>query len=336
MRRLHAIVLALFSAGCLGSADGADGGGGDMAVVNQDLAGADLAGADLAGLDFANPTPDLAPYPDPIPDGAAVTEIVPPPDGGYQFLEGPLWRASGVLLFSDIPPNRIYQLNPPSTITIFRSASGAANGHAVDPQGLLVTCEGGNKRVTRTLANGTVMPVATLYNGATFNSPNDVIVHSNGTIYFTDPNYSSNPDTQAGEYVFRVTTAGTVFTVDTTRTRPNGIALAPDEKTLYVADEPNQLIQKYSVDNNGVTGSGTKFADTTGNPDGIAVDDAGNLYATVNAGVEVFRPNGTRIGLIPVPKQPANCGFGGVDRRTLYITARTSLYRVVLNVPGPP
>jgi gluconolactonase len=271
-------------------------------------------------------------YPDPLAGTGSPTEV----KGAFQFLEGPLWRAAdGVLLFSDTNANIIYKLTPPSTVTSFRSNSGAANGNAVDQNGLLITCEGANKRVTRTQANGTVVAVTSMYNGAAYNSPNDVIVRSDGTIYFTDPSYGGTK-TQPGEYVYRVSPAGAVSIVDSTLTRPNGLTLSPDEKTLYVADEPNAKIVKYTVSSDGSTSAKAPFADTSASPDGITSDDAGNVYASTAAGIEVYRANGTKIGTVAVPQQPANCAFGGADRKTLYITARTSLYAVSLNVPGKP
>jgi gluconolactonase len=283
--------------------------------------------------DMAQPSSDLAPYPNPIAGVGAPTEV----QGGFMFTEGPLWRAAdGVLLFSDVQGNRIHKLTPPSTFEVFRDPSGNANGLALDAQGLLVACEGGMKRVTRTLANGTVMSIASMNAGAALNSPNDVIVRSDGTIYFTDPNYAAPANkTQAFEGVFRISPQGTLSTVDTGLQRPNGIALSPDEKTLYVADQPMNRVMRYTVNPDGSTSAATSFITTAGSPDGMAVDDAGNLYVAA-AGIEVFDPAGATIGTVMVPKAPANCTFGGADRRTLYITARSSLYQVRLNVPGRP
>jgi gluconolactonase len=302
----------------------------------SETASPDLGMVDLSSFELDEGLPqDLAvdmAYPDPLAGTGSPTEV----KGGFQFLEGPLWRAAdGVLLFSDTQASIIYKLTPPNTVTNFRTNSGAANGNAVDQNGLLITCEGANKRVTRTQANGTVVAVTSMYNGAAYNSPNDVIVRSDGTIYFTDPSYGGTK-TQPGEYVYRVSPAGMVSTVDTTLTRPNGITLSPDEKTPYVADEPNSKIVKYTVNADGSTSANGKFTDTSGNPDGITTDDAGNVYASTAAGIEVYRANGTKIGTVSVPKQPANCAFGGAERKTLYITARASLYAVQLNVPGKP
>jgi len=333
VRRLAPIALCL--AGCLADPAGADGGDVPDGGGGDASAAADLAGADLTGADLTPPPPDLMPYPEPTTDGGA-TKVS---NMTYVFTEGPVWRAAqGVLLFSDVTPNLIYQLAPPSTVTPFRNNSGGANGNALDPQGLLVTCEGNAHRVTRTLANGTVTPLASTYNTNKLNSPNDVIVRSDGTVYFTDPNYGARDpaDHPPFEAVYRISPQGTLSTVDTTLTRPNGIALSPYEQTLYVDDEPNARVMRYTVNPDGTTSAGTKLTDTSATPDGMGIDDAGNLYVTTAAGVEIYRPAGTKLGTLTVAEQPANCAFGGSDRRTLYITARTGLYQYRQSLGGKP
>jgi gluconolactonase len=259
--------------------------------------------------------------------------------GGFEFTEGPCWfAAQAELLFTDIPPGRIHRLTPPDAITIAFEPSGNANGLGIDENDRLIACEHGNRQVTRRLSGGQIQVVASEWMGQSLNSPNDVIVRSDGTIYFTDPPYGIDPGQQELSFqgVFRVSPDTQIHLVDDTMDRPNGIALSPDEKTLYVTDSAVGLVRQYAVDTDGSTGPGAKLMDTSGGSDGMAVDDAGNLYVTTSAGVEVYRADGTLRGTIAVPEQPANCTFGAVDRRTLYITARTGLYSVVTNVPGKP
>ncbi|MBA2473364.1 MAG: gluconolactonase [Pseudonocardiales bacterium] len=261
--------------------------------------------------------------------------------GGFTFTEGPVWIASkGLLLFSDIPADTINQLQPPATVTVFRMPTGKSNGLGLDPQGRLIASEGDNRRVSRTLADGTVVTVADRWQGKRLNSPNDNITRSDGTIYFTDPPYGV-PSGQARELdfqgVFRVDPAGTLHLESSDMNRPNGVALSPDEKTLYVDDTAAGLVRQFPVRPDGSLGSPTMFVPSTGGGgDGMAVDDAGNVYVATDAGVKVYKPNGMTWGTIAVPEVPSNCTFGGPDRKTLYITAKTSLYRVTLNVPGRP
>jgi gluconolactonase len=261
--------------------------------------------------------------------------------GGFTFTEGPVWLASrGVLLFSDVPADTINQLQPPATITVFRRPTGRSNGLGLDPQGRLVASEGDNRRVSRTLADGTVVTVADRWQGKRLNSPNDNITRSDGTIYFTDPPYGLPPG-QPRELdfqgVFRVDPAGTLHLESAEFNRPNGVALSPDEKTLYIDDTADGLVRKFPIRPDGSLGASATFVPSTGGGgDGMAVDDAGNVYVATDGGVKVYRPSGAPWGTIPVPEVPSNCAFGGADRKTLYITAKTSLYRVVLHIPGLP
>lgn len=274
---------------------------------------------------------------DPL-EGASQVELV---QGGFGFTEGTVWLPSlGVLRFSDIPNDRIHELNPATgAIVVWREPAANTNGNALAPNGDIVMCEHSGRRVSRSPASGAPAPtpVATSYESGTFNSPNDAIVRSDGQIYFTDPTYGLGNQTQQIPFrgVFRVDGGGTVHLVDDAYDQPNGIALSPDEATLYVSDSAAGNVYAYDVAPDGSTGPRQLFV-TLGPSDGMAVDDGGNLYFTTSNGVEVYAADGTSWGTIAVPQQPANCAFGGADRRTLYITARTGLYSVRLAIPGQP
>ncbi len=274
---------------------------------------------------------------DPLAGIEAASEV-PKGNFSFQFLEGPLWLAKeGVLLFSDIPANRIYKLTPPSALEIFREPSGKSNGLGWDQNGLLIACEHDNRRVSRTLGNGMVEVVIDSYQNQKLNSPNDVIVRNDGNLYFTDPPYGIPQGQQqelAFQGVFRIDPAGAASVVMMDMAKPNGIALSPDQNTLYVADSEQPGVRVLPLSGDGTPGQWTKLIDRTS--DGMAIDDAGNLYLTNNAGVEVFRPDGSKWGSIALPATPTNASFGGPDRKTLYITLPKALYRVTTNIPGLP
>ena len=274
---------------------------------------------------------------DPL-EGIGMVELVA---DGFVFTEGPTWRsAEQRLLFSDVPANTIYQLTPPDDVVVFRADSGEANGLDSDVDGLLLAAEHANRRVSRTLANGTVVTVASEYLGDPLNSPNDIAVRSDGTIYFTDPPYGINPATQQVlEFngVFRVAPNGDLSAEweGAKSTRPNGLVLSPDESVLYVADS-TAGVMVFDVNADGSLSNERAFIETLPIADGMAIDAAGNLFVTTSTGVQVFDRAGEPWGTIVVPdgRAPANCAFGGEDTRTLYITARQALYRVSLANPG--
>ena len=274
---------------------------------------------------------------DPL-QGIGTVELVA---DGFVFTEGPTWRsAEQRLVFSDIPANTIHQLTPPDDVTVFLADSGQSNGLDSDIDGLLLAAEHANRRVSRTLANGTVVTVASEYLGEPLNSPNDIAVRSDGTIYFTDPPYGINPATeQVLEFngVFRVAPNGdlTAEWEGAKSTRPNGLVLSPDESVLYVADT-TAGVMVFDLNPDGSLTNERAFIEAVANADGMAMDTGGNLFVTTSMGVQVFDPKGELWGTIEVPdgRVPANCAFGGADARILYITARQAVYRVLLANPG--
>lgn len=296
------------------------GCGGDPAAVDAPL-----------GLDTSIDTPDFG---DPLA-GIGAVEVI---QGGFQFTEGPQWReAEADLVFTDIPANTIYRYQPGGAPAPLVNPSNNANGLAVDGNGVLLAAEHGSRSVTRA---GSPTPVASQFEGKRLNSPNDLIVADDGTIYFTDPPYGIQDNERELDImgVFRVAPDGTLTAEHRgpLTARPNGIGLSPDGGILYVADTADGNVYRFPLQLSGALGPRSVFAQTAGNPDGLAIDIGGNVFVTTSAGVEVFSPTGSRWGAIAVPLQPSNCAFGDADHRTLYITARTTLYRVRLAHPGLP
>jgi gluconolactonase len=259
---------------------------------------------------------------------------------GFQFTEGPVWRPDGSLLFSDIPASRIYRWTPETGAQVWREPTGNSNGLTLDRQGRLIACEHSGRRVSRTEADGTVVAVAEQYGGKRLNSPNDVVVKSDGTIYFTDPPYGIKPEEreQPCNGVYRILPDGTLALVVDDFDRPNGLAFSPDESILYIGDSPRRHVRAFDVRPDGTLANSRILADMDhpqpGSPDGMKLDEAGHLYVTGATGVWVFEPDGTCLGVIVTPERPANCAWGDADRKSLYITARTSLYRIRVKVAG--
>jgi sugar lactone lactonase YvrE len=261
--------------------------------------------------------------------------------GGFEFTEGPVWHPDGFLLFSDIPANTIYKWQPGQETTIFRQPSGNANGNTLDKSGRLVTAEHGNRRVSLTENNGEIVTLANQYQGKQLNSPNDLVVKSDGSIYFTDPPYGiESEQEELGFYgVYRLAPDGTLTLLVDDFVRPNGIALSPDETKLYVNDSEEGHIHVFDVQLDGMLDNGKLFAELKppseeGAADGMKVDIKGNVYSTGPGGVWIFSPKGDLLGIIETSEPPANIAWGNRDYQTLYITARNSLYRIRLNIPG--
>jgi gluconolactonase len=291
-----------------------------------------------------------------VPPGAKIEKV----HDGFRFIEGPVWvKSGGYLLFSDLMANAIMKWTPDGKVSVYRSNIYAgpfpdgvqigSNGLTLDPQGRIVAAEHGNRRVTRIEKDGSVIVLADRYQGKRLNSPNDVVGKRNGDIYFTDPTglyrtYPDGPDKPKAELdfngVYRVTTPGKPELLTKEVAYPNGIAFSPDEKKLYVASSrPDKYWMEFDVKTDGTLANGKKFADLTkepgeGVPDGMKVDTAGNIYATGLDGVQIFSPQGKRLGVIQPPEIPANCAWGDADGKTLYMTARTGLYRIKLTTAG--
>jgi gluconolactonase len=274
--------------------------------------------------------------------------------GGLQFAEGPVW-IGGRLIFSDVnaSPSLLLQLVDDGGVGVFRSGAGKPNGNAVDPQGHLVTCESAQNRRRLTRTADLAVPanradLALTFNGNGFNEPNDVIVRSDGNVYFTDPRYSNDPDGGQDKLaVYRLPPGAAPDGAERLAfdfNKPNGIALSPDGTTLYVVDNGDGSVLAAQLNTDGtLNGSFQKLLDAAGG-DGMAVDDNGNLYIAATAGILVFDKTGARLGSVTLPKgTPSNCTFGGSDRKTLFITSNggagdpsTGLYSIKLNVPGLP
>lgn len=244
---------------------------------------------------------------------------------GFEFTEGPLWLPEGRLIFSDIPADTIYAADG----SVVRSPSGKSNGLTLDPQGRLVACEHGNRRVSRTERDGTVTTVADAYEGKRLNSPNDVVVRSDGTIFFTDPPYGldGRPAELDVQGVYAISPAGAIRLIADDFTKPNGLTFSPDESILYIADTEHSHIRAFDVASDGTLSNGRLFCEVQ-RPDGMKTDRDGRIWTTAADGMEVFAPDGARLAALPFPQRPANCAFGDEDGKTLYVTARTGVYRV--------
>ncbi|MGQ9730403.1 MAG: SMP-30/gluconolactonase/LRE family protein [Candidatus Zipacnadales bacterium] len=262
---------------------------------------------------------------------------------GFQFTEGPAW-AHGALYFSDIPADTIYRLTEAGEVNVFLKPSGKSNGLMFDRDGTLVACRHWERDLARITMDGNLTVLAHTYQGKKLNSPNDCIIAADGAIYFTDPHYGleGRPKEQNCEGVYRLGPDGTLRRVVEDMTRPNGIYLSPDGQTLYVADSQDRKLRAYTVEADGSVTDGRDFIDmrvqAEGVPDGMTMDTRGVIYCTGGGGIWVITPEGKHLGTIPVPEVPANCTFGGADHNVLYITARSSVYRVSLRAVGfcPP
>ena len=330
-----------------GSAPAAPGGDGEMATEATTAA---VAGAGT--ILRVDPRLDAL-----VPTDARIEKLA----DGFVFIEGPVWiRSESRLLFSDVRGNTIYQWSEadgasPFIDPVFEGdreglRSIASNGLTLDAEGHLIICEHGNRQITRIEADGSRTTIVDRYDGRRLNSPNDAVHGSDGSLYFTDPPYGLEglEDSPLRELdfngVYRLHPDGELELLVRDQSRPNGIALSPDETTLYVAnsDAENKVWMAYDIDENGAS-NGRVFYDVNdqtaaGATDGMKVDRAGHIFATGPGGVWILAPDGTHLGTIMPGEVTANVGWGD-DGRTLYMTASTGLYRIALTtegvLPGP-
>jgi len=288
-----------------------------------------------------------------VPKDAQIEKLA----GGFSFIEGPLWRPPNGLWFSDVVGNVVRQWTTDGKVTEILRPGGydgnslpaggfvGPNGMTSDKDGNVLLCQHGNRRIAKIDKDMKVTTLVDKFEGKKLNSPNDLVFRSDGSLYFTDPPYGlpkqDEDPTKELKFngVYRLA-GGKLQVLVKDMTRPNGIAFSPDEKTLYVAnsDENKKLWMRYDVAANGTVSNGKVFADVSGEkedglPDGMKVDALGNVYGTGPGGVWVFSPEGKHLGTIKPPEVPANCGWGD-DGKTLYMTARTGLYRIKLAVAG--
>jgi gluconolactonase len=266
---------------------------------------------------------------------------------GARWAEGPAWFAAGrYLVWSDIPNNRMMRLVEPSgEVSVFRERSNNSNGNTVDNQGRLVTCEHLTRRVTRTEIDGSISVIAEKWNGRRLNSPNDVVVKSDDSIWFTDPAYGIDSDYEGHQaeseigacHVYRIDPgSGSLRIVADDFNRPNGLAFTQDERNLYICDSEERHIRLFAVtdDGTGLTGGDVFARCEVGTFDGIRLDSDGRVWAAAGDGLHCFDPDGTLLGKLHVPEIVANLTFGGPQRNHLFMCATSSVYSIRVTARG--
>jgi gluconolactonase len=255
---------------------------------------------------------------------------------GLVFAEGPVWSREGFLIFSDTPNNRILHFKFGEPAEPYREKSNGASGNTLDIQGRLYTCETHSRRVTRTDKKGKIEVLAERYQGKRLNAPNDIVVRKDGEIYFTDPAFGNQQDSRELDFygIFHISKRGEIELVAKPKGRPNGITLSPNGRILYVTNSDDRNVVAYDLDKNGAASNEhVVVSHLEGIPDGMRVDENGNLYIAA-AKLEIYTPEGKKLGDVRLTETPSNCAFGDPDFETIYITARTSIYRLRLKSKG--
>jgi gluconolactonase len=248
---------------------------------------------------------------------------------GYRFTEGPAWSKDGYLVFSDTPSDRLMKWTPGSAVEVFRTDAHGPAGNAFDPQGRLYTCETRTRRVTRTDKAGKIETVIDRWDGKRLNAPTGIATSKNGSVYFTDPAFGSQSDQRELDFygVYHIPVKGNVSLVAKYTTRPRGIAVSPNARTLYVADSDAKTIHAFDLDSKGeASNDRVLVAKVDGIPGGIAVDEKGNLWVAAN-GLNIYGPDGKKVHAIEMHEVVSACAFGEPDMKTLFLTSRGQVTR---------
>jgi gluconolactonase len=266
------------------------------------------------------------------PVGVQVVRVA----NGYGFLEGPAWSRENFLVFSDLARHKLIKFTPGEGVEDLRPESEGANGNAYDAAGRLYTCESRARRVVREDKKGRLEVVAERWQGKRLNAPNDIVVRKDGEVYFTDPAFGREQDTRELDFygVYRIPRKGAMEVIAKPKGRPNGIALSPNGRVLYVSNSDERNVRAYDLDKNGAASNERVLIERiAGVPDGMRTSEDGNLYIAANA-ILVYSPEGKLLNTYTLPEKPSNCAFGDGDLQSLYVTARTALYRIRLEVKG--